>query len=171
MENEQIQGVEGVKRTRIINIGALVLVAAVLATIDQIVKHWAYTYLRPVGQQPLLDGLLGFTYVENRGAAFGILENGRWFFIPLTVIILAAVIYYYIRLPLDRFFWIARVPLIFICGGAVGNFIDRLFNGYVVDMFEFKFITFPIFNVADMCLVSGTFVLFFVLFFIVKDKA
>lgn len=142
-----------------------------LIALDQWVKHWAVTYLQPVGEISLIDGLFGLIYVENQGAAFGLLQGGRWLFIPVTLIVTGVIAFYYIRLPRTREYLPVRIPMVFIFAGAIGNFIDRLLNGYVVDMFQFKFITFPIFNVADICLVVGTIVLAFILFFVIKDPA
>jgi signal peptidase II len=146
------------------------LAAVFLILLDQYVKRWAYEVLRPVGEKPFIEGFLGFAYVENRGAAFGMLQGARWFFIPLTVAMLVFIGWYYVRLPKTGIYWLVRVPLVFTYAGAVGNFIDRLFQGYVVDMFEFQFISFPVFNVADMCLVAGTIAIAFVMLFIIKDK-
>jgi signal peptidase II len=97
------------------------------------------------------------------------MQGGRWFFVVLTVIIVAGIIYYYAKLPRTKKAWFIRIPLILIFAGAIGNFIDRFINGYVVDMFEFLFINFPVFNVADMLLVSGALSLSFILIFVVKD--
>ena len=145
------------------------LVIAALVALDQAVKRWAAANLSPFDEIPVINGFISFTYVENRGAAFGLLQNGRWFFIPVTSLILLVIIYFYVKLPQTRAYKFVRATLVLITAGAVGNFIDRLFNGYVVDMLEFKFITFPVFNVADMCVVTGTFALAFVMLFIVKD--
>ena len=148
-----------------------ILSTLLLTAADQWVKHWAATVLQPLGTIPILDGLLRFAYVENRGAAFGLLQNGRWFFVPLTLVFVGLLLFYYIRLPKERKYWAVRVPLILICAGAVGNFIDRLINGYVVDMLEFLFISFPVFNLADILLVSGTFLLAFIWLFVIKEPA
>lgn len=147
-----------------------VLSSIVILALDQWVKYWARTWLQPVGEKPLINGLLGFTYVENRGAAFGMMQGARWLLIPLTVVVLAGIAVYYVKLPYDRATVPVRVPLILILAGALGNFIDRLKDGYVVDMFEFKFISFPVFNVADICLVCGTILLAFVMLFIWKPE-
>ncbi len=141
-----------------------------LISLDQFVKYWAVVYLKPVGTINVLDGLFALSYVENRGAAFGLMEGWRWLFIPLTVVVVAGLLIYYARLPRARKYWAVRVPMMFILSGAVGNFIDRVRLAYVVDMFEFKFITFPVFNVADICLVCGTFAFAFVMIFIIKEE-
>ncbi len=143
---------------------------SLLIILDQLVKYWARTNLQFQPSVNVIEGLFAFTYVENRGAAFGLMQNGRWLFIPLTVIVVAVIIFYYARMPRTRIYWSARIPILLIISGAVGNFIDRVRFGYVVDMFEFKFISFPVFNVADICLVCGTIALSIVLLFVIKEE-
>jgi signal peptidase II len=109
------------------------------------------------------------TYLENRGAAFGILQNFRWVFIVLTIAALAALIWYFVR---NRHPLI-RTSLALIIAGAAGNFIDRLLNGYVVDFLHFYPFgyDFAIFNVADMCITVGVILLvIFILFFYKEPK-
>jgi signal peptidase II len=140
-----------------------------LILLDQWVKYWAKIHLRHSTSQTIIPNFIGLTYVENRGAAFGFMQGGRWIFVVLTIAVAIGIIIYYAGLPRERKYWLVRIPLIFIFSGAIGNFIDRLRFGYVVDMFEFLFIRFPVFNVADICLVTGTFTLAFVFVFIIKD--
>lgn len=136
------------------------IIALLSIAIDQIVKHWARVdlALRPGSTIPLIEGVFHLTYVENRGAAFGILQNQRWLFLVLTVAVTAAIAYilFIRKKPLPMF---AGIALSFTLGGALGNFIDRLLNGYVVDVFDFRLIGFAVFNVADMCLVCSVIVL------------
>jgi len=149
----------------------LALTTVLLIILDQIVKQWARIYLMPVGRIPIIDGLIGFRYATNTGAAFGIFQGGRWFFVILTIIVLAVIIIYEFKLPhTKQNLWI-RIPMTLMLAGAVGNFIDRLLFGYVVDMFEFLFFNFPIFNVADMLLVIGTFGYAFAALFILKEES
>lgn len=147
------------------------LSSILLVALDQLTKYWARVYLQPVGEKPFLPGLISFLYTENRGAAFGLMQGGRWFFIPLTLVVLIAILVYYFWLPREKIYWALRIPLIFVFAGAVGNMIDRALNGYVVDFLSFDFIKFPIFNVADICLVCGTLSMAFVMLFVIKDKA
>jgi signal peptidase II len=104
------------------------------------------------------------TYVENRGAAFGILQGQRWIFIVLTVVIAAAIAYYLIKIPNKEIF--LKTALSLVLGGAVGNLIDRVRLGYVVDMFDFTLINYPVFNIADSSLVIGSILLGYYLLFI-----
>jgi signal peptidase II len=141
-----------------------------LVSLDQLVKYWARIYLQPLSSIDIIQGFFSLSYVENNGAAFGLLQGWRWVFIPLTVIVVAAILIYYGRLPRKRIYWAVRVPMLLIISGALGNFIDRLRFGYVVDMFEFRFITFPVFNVADICLVCGTIAFVIVTLFVIKEE-
>jgi len=148
-----------------------ILFCAALIAVDQLSKYLAYTLLRPVGTVIIIDKVFSLTYVENVGAAFGILQGARWFFIVITVIVIAGIIYYYLKLPKDRAYNKARFTLLVILSGALGNFVDRLRNGYVVDFFHARFIDFPVFNIADSYVVVGV-ILFAILYLFVykEDK-
>lgn len=148
----------------------LALCVALLVALDQWVKLWAREYLLPVGEMPIINGFIDFRWATNAGAAFGLFQGGRWFFVILTVAVLAAMLIYEFKTPYTRQYMWIRVPCVLIFAGAVGNFIDRLLYGYVVDMFRFLFINFPIFNVADMLLVTGTFLYAFVTLFVLKNE-
>ena len=147
----------------------LALTVVLLVALDQLVKEWARVYLMPVGRLPAIDGLIGFRFATNTGAAFGILAGGRWFFVVLTIVVFSVILVYEFKLAYTvRNMWI-RIPMTLILAGAIGNFIDRLLFGYVVDMFEFLFVRFPIFNVADVLLVVGTVFYAFAALFVLKD--
>ncbi|HHU79661.1 MAG: signal peptidase II [Caldicoprobacterales bacterium] len=131
-----------------------IFIILLVAAADQVTKYIAVQYLKPLKTVPILEGLFSLTYVENRGAAFGILQNQRWFLIAIPLlIIIAAVIYLFLH---QNDGLLSRISLSVILGGAIGNLIDRIFLGYVVDMLEATFISFPVFNVADMAVVCGT---------------
>lgn len=142
---------------------AIILILAIVI-LDQWTKYWASNYLQPRGTIPVIEDVFSFTYVENRGAAFGILQNQRWVFIVITVIICIGMAYYlYIDNSLHP---LLRISLYLVLGGAIGNLIDRIKNGYVVDMFHVTLINFPVFNVADCFVVVGTIMLAYYLLFI-----
>lgn len=131
---------------------SIILVAGILA-LDQLVKYWAVHTVRAVGSIPLIEGVFHFTYTENRGAAFSILQGRQGFFIAVTVLMLAFLVGLLAKHQV-RNLW-GRLGVLFVIGGALGNFIDRLRLGYVVDIFDFRLIHFAVFNVADVFIVGG----------------
>jgi signal peptidase II len=134
----------------------LLIILLVIAA-DQISKFITVQYLKPINSVPVLEGILSLTYVENRGAAFGIFQNQRWFLIILPIVIVSVAMIYLLRNRNESL--ITRISLAVILGGAIGNLLDRIFRTYVVDMLQFTFIQFPVFNIADMAVVCGTFML------------
>lgn len=146
--------------------------ACICILLDQLSKHFAYTSLRFSNGIPIIKDVFHLSYCENRGAAFGILQNQRWLFVLITVVIIGAVIFFMIKKkPKNK---LLIVSLTFLTGGALGNFIDRIFRGFVVDFLDFCLIDFPIFNVADCFVVIGAILLaLYILFFspdFPKDK-
>lgn len=149
----------------------LPLIATILLIIiDQITKYIALTNLKPIGSTIFIKGFMDFTFVENRGAAFGILEGQRWFFVVITVIISVAILYAFFKLPNKKEYMWLRVSFVLILAGAIGNVIDRFFRGYVVDFFEFTFMHWPVFNMADIYVVVGTILFAFLLLFVIKEE-
>lgn len=146
------------------------IITILLIAIDQITKYIALINLKPISSTVFIKGFMDFTFVENRGAAFGILEGQRWFFVVITVIISVAIIYAFLKLPNKKEYMYLRVSLVLILSGAIGNVIDRFFRGYVVDFFEFTFINWPVFNVADIYVVVGTMLFAFLLLFVIKEE-
>ena len=145
------------------------LVTAALIVIDQITKVIAVDALASGKSIPLIKGVLEFSYVENHGAAFGILQNALPFFVVITLAAMAVIIYILTRLPADRRFMPMRVCLCFIAAGAVGNFIDRLLLSYVRDFIYFCLIDFPVFNVADIYITCATAILMLLALFYYKE--
>ncbi len=146
------------------------IICAILVVIDQLSKLWVLKTLK--GKEPivLIENVLEFRYLENRGAAFGILQNKMWFFLIVTVIVLAVLLVFIGRVPeTGRFIWM-RICMYLIAAGAVGNMIDRLFRKYVVDFIYFKLIDFPIFNIADIYVTCAAFLLIFLVLFYYKDE-
>ncbi len=127
--------------------------------IDQVTKLLAVRFLMPIDTCPLFEGVLHLTYAENRGAAFGMLANNRWvFLIVSTVAILGMAFYLFAGLSEGR---LAGISLAMIISGGIGNMIDRIGLGYVVDFIDFRLINFAIFNGADsfVCVGAGLLVL------------
>ena len=134
--------------------------------LDQIVKMAIVKILRLSEQKSVINGILSLTHLRNNGAAWSILEGQQWFFVLTTVIVLAVAIWFWLKNLSKN--WYA-IGLTLIISGALGNFIDRVRQGYVVDMFQLDFINFPIFNVADILLSIG-FVVLFIGILIEKDE-
>jgi signal peptidase II len=143
--------------------------ALFLIAFDQWTKYMVLLHVKPVGSIPLINHVLSFTYHENRGAVWGIMQGQIPVLIVSTIVILAVVFWIYSRIPdSKKYIWL-RIVAVLITAGAIGNFIDRLFRHYVVDFIYFEPIDFPIFNVADTYVVIAAFLLIFVSVFIYKD--
>lgn len=138
------------------------IVGAMLVIIDQIIKYFVSAYLQPVGSVSVIDNLFSLTYVENKGVAFGMFSDMRWIFVALTAIMLAMIIFYmFKKRPKGKFFYICAALII---GGGVGNLIDRIFYGYVIDYLSLSFFP-PVCNFADYCITAGTIMLVIYLLF------
>ena len=126
-----------------------IILSVILIVIDQVTKLMAIHGL--MNQQPFViwDGVFELHYLENRGAAFGILQGKKIFFVIFTLVVLCMIAYLYLkRIPDEKKFRPIDGICILFFAGALGNFIDRVFRNYVVDFFYFKLIDFPVFNVA-----------------------
>ena len=144
--------------------GILTLFAVLVVVLDQVTKYLTVAHI-PLGTAiPAIPGLFQLTYVQNTGMAFSMLEGGRWFFLVMTLaalgLMVLAVKKRWIRHPLGL--W----ALAAIAGGAVGNLIDRIRLGYVIDMIEVTFMKFAVFNVADCFVVCGAILLVIYAFFL-----
>ena len=145
-----------------------IVLFAVLVGLDLMTKLWAQNTL-PEKPIILIQGVFELRYLENRGAAFGLLQNQRTFFIILTVIFLAAMVYVYMRIPSDKKFLPLRLLVIIVSAGAFGNFYDRLKLTYVRDFLYFSLIDFPIFNVADIYVTCSAVAFFILVVFVYKE--
>ncbi|HFI0506830.1 TPA: signal peptidase II [Streptococcus suis] len=134
------------------------IVAAVLIVLDQLVKAWTVANIALDTVEPFLPGFMSLAYLRNYGAAWSILQNQQWFFTIVTLVVVTALIWYYIKQVKGNIWTLFSLSL--MIAGALGNFIDRIRLGYVVDMFHLDFISFPVFNVADICLSVGVGILF-----------
>lgn len=135
-----------------------VLSVAVLVGIDQWSKVLAIAHLKDQPNIPIIKDVFELHYVENPGAAFGMLKGQQWFFVLITVVIISVIVYYYFKVLRDKKYNWLKFAFILITSGAIGNFIDRTtrVDHTVVDYFYFKLIDFPVFNVADCYVVVGT---------------
>ncbi len=133
-------------------LGIAIGIILILTICDQLLKSWVASSIVLGGSKQLIPGIIELTNLRNSGAAWSIFEGQQTFFTIITIIAIIVIGY---------FIWQYRknismlIGLSFTMAGTIGNFIDRLRQGYVVDMFETTFINFPIFNIADMCLTIG----------------
>lgn len=142
------------------------IILAGIVILDQITKYLAYVYLQPQATIPIINKFFYLTYVENRGAAFGILQNKVWLLSIITSIIILAALYYIYKTP--QIGNVTRYSVALIIAGAIGNLIDRIRLGYVIDFFDF--LVWPVFNIADSSVVVGTIILVFILLFDKEKK-
>ncbi len=134
------------------------ILAVVLIGLDQLVKAWTVANIELDTVKPFIPGLMSLAYLRNYGAAWSILQNQQWFFTIVTIVAVTGLIWYYVKQIKGSLLTLFSLAL--MIAGALGNFIDRIRLGYVVDMFHLDFISFPVFNVADMCLSVGVGILF-----------
>ncbi len=141
-------------------------ISLIVLVLDQITKFFAVNSLRGNAPIVIIDNFLQFNYVENYGAAFGILQNKKIFFIVMTTIVVIGIIVY-IKTN-TNLTTIMKITLAMIIGGAIGNFIDRVRLGYVVDFIDVKFwglYDFPVFNIADSSIVIATILICYLVIF------
>ncbi len=146
-----------------------ILGVMLLLALDRITKNFALTGLKNTEGIDLIPGVLRFEYLENRGAAFGVMQGMNPILLFITVVILVFVIYAYIRIPEDKKYLILKLLSVFIIAGAVGNMIDRIIYQFVVDFIYFQLIDFPVFNVADCYITVSVLALFILIIFYYKD--
>ena len=141
-----------------------------LVAFDQYTKYLAVIQLKDKPAYIIINGVLELNYLENKGAAFGMLQNQKAFFIFVAVVILCVIGYVFLKIPDHKKYRILHISLSFIAAGAIGNMIDRIRLNYVVDFIYFVLINFPIFNVADMYVTVSTAVLIILLLFVYKES-
>lgn len=142
------------------------IIIAILIGLDQLSKYFALNYLKDMGSIPVVRNMFHLTYVENRGAAFGMFQNNQIIFIIVASIASVFGLYY---LHKKNIHIIGKIGVLLIISGAIGNLIDRVRLGFVVDYFDFRIIWEYVFNVADVFVVVGTVLLcIYILFF--EDK-
>ncbi|KRO03762.1 lipoprotein signal peptidase [Levilactobacillus paucivorans] len=134
---------------------ANIILIVVLVGIDQWIKHAVVLNIALGGEKPFIPGIMSLTHLRNDGAAWSILQGQMWFFAVIAVIALGIMGFFFWQYRNQREHWVEELGLALMMAGTIGNFIDRLLNGYVVDMFQLTFINFPIFNFADSCLTVG----------------
>lgn len=143
---------------------------ALLILADQVTKYLAISKLKDTSGVTLISGVLEFQYLENRGMAFGMLQGRQMLFLVLCTFFCIALLWLFYKIPKTGYY----LPLILtggiLVGGALGNFIDRAFRGFVVDFIYITLIDFPVFNVADIYVVCGGILLAILVLFYYKDE-
>lgn len=137
------------------------LAGLLLVVLDQFSKYWIVKNISLGEVRPFLSGIFSLTYLQNNGAAFSMLQDQQWLFAIITFIVVGFAVYYFVK-HIKGSFWLLFGLLLIISGG-LGNFIDRLRLGYVVDMVHLDFMDFAIFNLADAYLSVGVVILFIAL--------
>lgn len=143
------------------------IIVILVVSIDQIVKHVITTNLTVGALKQVIPNFFYITHYENTGIAWSLMNNSRYIIIGITSIVAVAIGYYLFKSDKT----IVKISLSLILGGAIGNLIDRIFTGSVTDFLEFHFgsYTFPIFNAADICIVTGAVILCYYLLFLYKE--
>ena len=138
----------------------------ILVIADQLTKHLAVVRLKNQAAYYLINGILEFNYLENRGAAFGVLQNQKYFFVFVALIFIGVIVFVLIKVPTQKKYYSLNILLVINAAGAVGNMIDRVRYDYVVDFIYLVCIQFPIFNVADIYVTTATVILVFQILFV-----
>lgn len=142
----------------------------ILVIADQLTKHLAVVRLKNQAAYNLINGILEFNYLENRGAAFGVLQNQKYFFVFVALIFIGVIVFVLIKVPTQKKYYSLNILLVMIAAGAIGNMIDRVRYDYVVDFIYLVCIQFPIFNVADIYVTTATVILVFQILFVYKTN-
>lgn len=148
----------------------MIIITIIILILDQLTKITAINNLKDGNSVKVIGDFLNLTYVENYGAGFGILQNARWLFIVVTIAVVISMIYFAISNKNDL---MLKISIYILIGGAIGNLIDRIFRGYVVDFIDIRFgklYDFPVFNIADIAVVVGAILLAVSIFKQEKEK-
>ena len=156
----------------------LIWLAVIIVTVflDQLTKYLTVLHLKPIDTLPIIEDVLHLTYVENTGAAFGMMKDARWVFMVTSTAAIIGILGYMIHrvyIKKEKMPWMEALSLSLIVGGGIGNMIDRTMLGYVVDMIDCRFINFAVFNVADsfVCIGAGLMILYLMILTVKEYKA
>jgi len=158
------------KKLRILDYLSAFGAVLILIVLDQYTKMLAVANLKDAGPFVIWKGVFELQYLENRGMAFGMLQDQRIFFVVMTMIVMLFLAHFYAITPVDKKYLPLRICMVFLGAGAMGNLIDRVVHGFVVDFFYFSLIDFPIFNVADIYVTVTFGVLLLLVFFYYKEE-
>ncbi|GEL12520.1 lipoprotein signal peptidase [Lapidilactobacillus concavus] len=148
----------------------IILIGLAVMGADQLLKNWITNNVSYGSADQLLPGVISLTKIHNSGAAWSMLEGKTWFFYLVGAVALVILIPLLVQAYRKKMSLVYFSGLILIIVGAIGNLIDRVINGYVVDMFQLDFINFPIFNVADLSLTVGVILLFIYVIFLDREE-
>lgn len=148
----------------------MILGVLVLFGLDQWTKQLAVVHLQGQEDITLIPGVLQLHYLENRGAAFGLMQNHIWIFVILTLAFLVLAAYVYVKMPKTKRFLPLHVIEAILFAGAIGNLADRIRLNYVIDFIYFSLINFPVFNVADIYVTVSAVLLFIYVIFYYKEE-
>ena len=138
------------------------VMVTLLVGLDQLIKYLVITNVKPVDAVPVIDNILQFRYVENTGAAFSILSEKTWLLSLVTgVMIIGALLYLFVSKPKSK---LLTTSIILVVSGGLGNLIDRIFRGYVVDFIEYLFMEYAVYNFADILVTIGAVLLVIAIF-------
>jgi len=147
-----------------------IIITILIILADQLSKNWIVNNLKGNPNIVWIKNVFELEYLENRGAAFSSFNGKQTFLIALTIVIIIFAIVEFVRIPNEkRYAWL-HIAFAFLISGAIGNLIDRIKQGYVVDFFYFVPVNFPRFNVADIFITVSVPILFVLLFFVYKDE-
>lgn len=141
-----------------------------LAAFDQLVKFWVIANLKNNDPIDIIPDVFSLQYHQNSGAVWGIMSGKVTFLIIFTLIVLSFIIYLYLKIPEGKKYNALKMIMVFITAGAIGNLIDRIYLGYVVDFIYFELINFPLFNIADCYLTVSSVILLILALFYYKDE-
>lgn len=145
------------------------IITGLLIFFDQFTKYLALTKLKGEEAIVLIQGVLELDYLENRGSAFGMFQNQRVFLLASGFVFLAFILYFMLKIPIEKKYLLIHLCLTGILAGGIGNMIDRFRFGFVVDFISFVLIHFPIFNTADCYIVVSVILLMLEILFVLKD--
>ncbi|MBD5452110.1 MAG: signal peptidase II [Lachnospiraceae bacterium] len=157
-------------KRRIILLTVDFFLAILFIAADQLTKYYAVLMLKDQAPYSIIDGVFELHYLENNGAAFGILQGQKFFFLFIAAIILSMILYVLFKMPYQKKYIKLHITLVLIASGAIGNLIDRIRYDYVVDFLYFSLINFPVFNVADIYVTVAAFFLVILLLFVYKES-
>lgn len=147
-----------------------ILAVGILAGIDQLTKFMITGSFALYESRPLIKGVFSLTYIRNAGIAWGMFKGKRVIFLIITFVVLVACFYVYEKILQEKKLAPVRYCLVFVVAGSIGNMIDRIKLGYVIDFFDFELINFPIFNVADIFVTVSMIVLIILICFVYKEE-